>query len=145
MLDPRSPSIRLFKSLAKTIRSGRSIAVSAVLMICAAAAITFVARSSAKTAERVGPAASGMPSATPERVPLLTLQNAPDVPGCSTVMSQTVLDIANAAIEDPAETYEANRRAHPNMVMMPPTVECASELWKAVRAPEKKPLDLALF
>ena len=75
-----------------------------------------------------------------QKVPTLTLQNAPVVAQChNLVLNQNIIDMANAATEDPAVTFEKNRRLHPHMIMMPPTVECASGLWRAARrggAPE---------
>jgi uncharacterized repeat protein (TIGR01451 family) len=73
-------------------------------------------------------------------VPVLTLANAPDVPQCREILNQDILDIANLSVEDPGEIFEANRRAHPHMIEMPPPVECASELWQAVREPERAPV-----
>jgi hypothetical protein len=68
-----------------------------------------------------------------QTVPVLTRQNAPDIPQCREIVNQEVLDIVNAASEDPAVTFEENRRAHPHMIMMPPPLDCASKLWLAVR------------
>jgi hypothetical protein len=68
-------------------------------------------------------------------IPLVTLENAPDVPQCRGLLTQDMLDVVNEALEDPAEIFETNRRAHPHMVMMPPPVECESQLWKAARQP----------
>jgi uncharacterized repeat protein (TIGR01451 family) len=73
-------------------------------------------------------------------VPVLTLENAPDVPQCREILNQDILDVVNSSVEDPAEIFEANRRAHPHMIEMPPPVECASELWTAVREPERQPV-----
>jgi hypothetical protein len=56
-----------------------------------------------------------------------------EIPQCQGVLSQAVLDIVSVAIEDPADTYEDNRRAHPNMIMMPPPIECASKVWQMQR------------
>jgi hypothetical protein len=67
------------------------------------------------------------------KVPVLTLQNAPNVPQCHGILRQEILDLVNAATDDPAETFEKNRRLHPHMIEMPPTLECASKLWLAVR------------
>jgi hypothetical protein len=72
-------------------------------------------------------------NAKAQSVPVLTRQNAPDIPQCREIMKQDILDIVNAASEDPAETFERIRRAHPNMIMMPPPLDCASKLWVAVR------------
>jgi hypothetical protein len=66
-------------------------------------------------------------------VPVLTRKNAPDIPQCRELVRQDVLDIANAAAEDPAVTFERNRRAHPHMMMVPPTIDCASKFWQAAR------------
>src|SRR6185503_3991269 len=68
-----------------------------------------------------------------QSVPKLTLQNAPDIPECREIVNQEIIDLVNAAAEDPAEVFERNRRAHPHMIMMPPPLECASKLWVAVR------------
>ena len=74
------------------------------------------------------------PSALQTRtVPLVTLTNAPDVPQCRGLLNQDMVDVVNEAAEDPAEIFERNRRAHPHMIMMPPPVECESQLWKAAR------------
>ncbi len=72
-------------------------------------------------------------------VPVLTLENAPDVPQCREILNQDILDLVNTSVEDPGEIFEANRRAHPHMIEMPPPTECASELWTAVREPERAP------
>jgi hypothetical protein len=64
---------------------------------------------------------------------LLTLQNAPDIPQCREILNQDILDLVNAALEDPAETFEKNRLAHPHSIMLPPPLDCASKLWVAVR------------
>jgi hypothetical protein len=64
---------------------------------------------------------------------LATRPNLPDVPACDDVLSQDVLNIVESATEDPAETFEINRRAHPHMIMMPPPIECASKLWQALQ------------
>jgi hypothetical protein len=68
-----------------------------------------------------------------QTVPVLTRQNAPDIPQCREILNQQILDIVNAASEDPAETFERIRRAHPHMIMMPPPLDCASKLWVAAR------------
>ena len=68
-----------------------------------------------------------------QAVPVITRQNAPDIPQCRELVRQDVLDIANAAAEDPAVTFERNRRAHPHMMMLPPTLDCASKFWQAAR------------
>src|SRR3954452_14590041 len=57
----------------------------------------------------------------------------PDVAQCRGLVSQVVLDIVNGADEDPADTFEKNRRAHPHMIMMPAPLECASKLWRALK------------
>ena len=59
--------------------------------------------------------------------------NLPDIPACDDILSQDILNIAEEATEDPAETFEINRRAHPHMIMMPPPIECASKLWQALQ------------
>jgi hypothetical protein len=64
---------------------------------------------------------------------LATRPNLPDVPACDDILSQDVLNIVESATEDPAETFELNRRAHPHMIMMPPPIECASKLWQALQ------------
>src|SRR4051794_39255452 len=43
--------------------------------------------------------------------------NLPDIAQCRGILSQLVLDIVNNANEDPADTFEKNRRAHPHMIM----------------------------
>lgn len=58
--------------------------------------------------------------------------NLRDVPQCHDILSQAIIDIATAAVEDPAETFEDNRQANPNMIMMPAPIECASKLWQAL-------------
>jgi hypothetical protein len=68
-----------------------------------------------------------------QSVPMLTRDNAPDIPQCRGILKQEILDIVNAATEDPAEIFEKNRYAHPHMIMMPPPLDCASKLWKAAR------------
>ncbi|MFL6334264.1 MAG: Ig-like domain repeat protein [Pyrinomonadaceae bacterium] len=81
-----------------------------------------------------GPAKSvASASAQAQGVPVLTRQNAPDIPQCRELVRQDVLDIANAAVEDPAVTFERHRREHPHMVMIPPTLDCASKFWQAAR------------
>lgn len=57
----------------------------------------------------------------------------PDVAQCHGILSQGILDLVNAATEDPAEAFERHRREHPHMVMMPASLECASGLWKALK------------
>jgi len=75
-----------------------------------------------------------------QSVPILTRQNAPDIPECREIVNQEILDLVNAAAEDPAEVFERNRRAHPHMIMMPPPLECASKLWVAVRQGNRAPV-----
>src|ERR1700748_780252 len=58
-------------------------------------------------------------------VPFLTMGTAPDVVQCRGILRQDIVDLVNAATEDPAVTFERNRRAHPHMIMMPPTLDCA--------------------
>jgi hypothetical protein len=87
--------------------------------------------------------AQSMPGATPESKavaklaqPLLLLARPlkADVPAqCEGILSQAVMDIVDTATEDPAVTFEDNRRAHPHMIMMPPPIECASKLWQSLR------------
>jgi hypothetical protein len=72
-------------------------------------------------------------SAQAQSVPILTQQNAPDIPQCREILNQEILDLVNAAAEDPAETFEKNRLAHPHSIMMPPPLDCASKLWVAAR------------
>ncbi|MCU1267028.1 MAG: hypothetical protein JWM21_3346 [Acidobacteria bacterium] len=72
-------------------------------------------------------------NAQAQSVPVLTRQNAPDIPQCREILNQEILDLVNAASEDPAEVFEENRRAHPHMIMMPPPLDCASKLWLAAR------------
>ncbi len=67
------------------------------------------------------------------QVPVLTMQNAPNIPQCRQILNQDMLDLANNSVEDPGVTFEQNRRAHPHMIEMPPPVDCASGLWKAAR------------
>ncbi|MFN2596890.1 MAG: hypothetical protein ABR563_06860, partial [Pyrinomonadaceae bacterium] len=82
------------------------------------------------------------PVASQQRtVPVLTMQNAPDIPQCRPILNQDVLDLVNSSVEDPGEIFEQNRRLHPHMIEMPPNVECASEMWEAVRRPERPPVD----
>src|SRR6476469_7778299 len=57
----------------------------------------------------------------------------PDVAQCRGILSQVVLDIVNGADEDPADSFEKNRRAHPHMIMMPAPLECASKLWRVLK------------
>jgi len=71
-------------------------------------------------------------------VPVLTLQNAPDIPQCREILNQGILDLVNAASEDPAETFEKNRLAHPHTIMMPSPLDCASKLWAAARQKSRK-------
>src|SRR5919112_2309757 len=78
------------------------------------------------------------PTAQTRQVPVLTMANAQELaPQCSEILNQDVLDLANTSVEDPGEIFEANRRAHPHMIEMPPPTECASELWEAVRNPDR--------
>jgi hypothetical protein len=65
---------------------------------------------------------------------VLALPNLPDVPQCDGILTQAIVDIATTATVDPAETYEDNRHNHPNMIMMPPPIECASRLWQSLRS-----------
>jgi uncharacterized repeat protein (TIGR01451 family) len=75
-----------------------------------------------------------------QTVPVLTMENAPSVPQCRDILNQNILDLANTSKEDPGALFEANRRAHPHMIMMPPPVECASALWRAARQTEREPV-----
>jgi hypothetical protein len=66
----------------------------------------------------------------------ILLTSRPDLPQiaeCKDILSQQLLDLVDAATEDPAVTFETNRRKHPHMIMMPPPLECASKLWQAIR------------
>jgi hypothetical protein len=56
----------------------------------------------------------------------------PDVPECRGMVAQFVLDLVNASDDDPVQAFERNRQQHPHMIMVPPTVECASKMWKAL-------------
>src|SRR3954447_4400631 len=89
-----------------------------------------------------GAAAAQVPNQTPEAAALAKLAgpivlappaDLPDVAQCHGLISQIVLDIVNNADEDPAVTFEKNRRAHPNMMVMPAPLDCASKLWQALR------------
>jgi uncharacterized repeat protein (TIGR01451 family) len=80
------------------------------------------------------------PTAQTRQVPVLTMANAQELaPQCSEILNQDVLDLANTSVEDPGEIFEANRRAHPHMIQMPPPIECASELWQEARNPDRAP------
>jgi uncharacterized repeat protein (TIGR01451 family) len=80
------------------------------------------------------------PAAQTRQVPVLTMANAQELaPQCSEILNQDVLDLANTSVEDPGEIFEANRRAHPHMIQMPPPIECASELWQEARNPDRAP------
>ncbi|MEY2500634.1 MAG: repeat-like domain, partial [Verrucomicrobiota bacterium] len=72
-------------------------------------------------------------------VPFLTMGTAPDVFECRGILRQEIIDLVNSAPEDPAVTFEQDRRAHPHMIMMPPPLECASSMWREVRTPGGKP------
>src|SRR2546423_15087236 len=74
----------------------------------------------------------GNPTQT-SQVPFLTMGTAPDVPQCRSILRQNIIDRVNAATEDPAVTFEKNRRTHPHMVEMPPTIDCASAFWRTMR------------
>ncbi|MFL6594443.1 MAG: carboxypeptidase regulatory-like domain-containing protein, partial [Chthoniobacterales bacterium] len=67
------------------------------------------------------------------KAPLLTMENAPDLPQCRGVLNQEIVDLVNSASEDPAVVFERNRREHPHMIAMPPTTDCASALWRTIR------------
>jgi hypothetical protein len=56
----------------------------------------------------------------------------PDVAECHGMISQIVLDLVNGSDNDPADAFEKNRKQHPHMMMVPPPIECASKLWKAL-------------
>ncbi len=75
---------------------------------------------------------------TPPKVLFLTLKNAPDLVQCHGILKQEIIDMANTAIEDPVIAFEKNRRAHPHMIAIPPTTNCASALWRAARGQYKK-------
>ena len=62
----------------------------------------------------------------------VVLANVPDIAQCRGILKQEILDIVNNAVEDPADTFEKNRRAHPHMIMMPAPLDCASKLWQAL-------------
>jgi hypothetical protein len=62
----------------------------------------------------------------------IVLANVPDVAQCRGILKQEILDLVNNAAEDPAQTFEKNRRAHPHMIMMPAPIDCASKLWQAL-------------
>src|SRR4051794_39403557 len=64
----------------------------------------------------------------------LVFPGLPQVPQCDGILTQAIVDIATTATEDPAETFEDNRHDHPNMIMMPPPIECASRLWQSLRS-----------
>jgi uncharacterized repeat protein (TIGR01451 family) len=142
------------------LRKKRALFAAFLGLTLAAMAITAISISSAQSKNPAGPAAGASlskssrlpqilardfgasrsevfaqdPAQKPTQVPVLTLQNAPDVPQCRLVgVRQEILDEVNAATEDPAVTFEKNRRLHPHMIEMPPTVECASGLWRAAR------------
>ncbi|HVQ39045.1 MAG TPA: carboxypeptidase regulatory-like domain-containing protein, partial [Pyrinomonadaceae bacterium] len=72
-------------------------------------------------------------SAQSKSTPILTLQNAPDIPQCHEILNQAILDLVNTASEDPAQTFENNRRAQPHSIMVASPLNCASKLWMAVR------------
>ena len=64
----------------------------------------------------------------------LALTGLPEVEECDGILTQAIVDIATTARKDPAEIYEDNRHDHPNMIMMPPPIECASRLWQSLRS-----------
>ena len=63
----------------------------------------------------------------------LAFPGLPEVEECDGILTQAIVDIATTARKDPAESYEDNRHDHPNMIMMPPPIECASRLWQSLR------------
>ena len=69
---------------------------------------------------------------------ILTLMTAPSVPQCSGILNQKIIDLVNSASEDPVVTFEKNRQKHPHMIAVPPPLDCAGALWRAVRR-EGKP------
>ena len=89
-------------------------------------------------AQAQNPTSSGTPAQT-LNVPFLTMGTAPDVLQCREILRQEIIDLVNSATEDPAVTFEKNRRAHPHMIMMPPPLDCASSLWRAVRMADGAP------
>ncbi|HYU24803.1 MAG TPA: hypothetical protein VEO74_06345, partial [Thermoanaerobaculia bacterium] len=62
----------------------------------------------------------------------VVLADVPDIRQCRGILSQVILDLVNNAVEDPADSFEKNRRAHPHMIVMPAPLECASKLWQAL-------------
>ncbi|MGA8808286.1 MAG: carboxypeptidase regulatory-like domain-containing protein, partial [Thermoanaerobaculia bacterium] len=64
----------------------------------------------------------------------LAFPGIPEVEACDGILTQAIVDIATTARKDPAESYEDNRHDHPNMIMMPPPIECASRLWQSLRS-----------
>src|SRR5258706_7924378 len=56
----------------------------------------------------------------------------PEIPQCSGILTQAMLDRVNVATEDPAEAFETWRRQKITMVEAPPSVECQSKLWQAL-------------
>src|SRR5437763_12798933 len=64
---------------------------------------------------------------------VLAAPDLPDVAECRDVPQQLIHAIVDAAVEDPGDTFEKNRKAHPHMIMMPVPIECASKLWKVQR------------
>ncbi|MEA2568905.1 MAG: trimeric autotransporter adhesin, partial [Acidobacteriota bacterium] len=76
---------------------------------------------------------SGGSAATLQRLPV-TLASVPNISECREVgLTQEVVDIASAAIEDPAETFEKWRIEHRSMVEQSPAIECESKLWQELR------------
>jgi hypothetical protein len=65
--------------------------------------------------------------------PVRPLGDLPDVPECRGVLDPDIVEKALTATEDPAEEYEERRRARHTMEEVPPPVECASKLWRALK------------
>jgi len=77
--------------------------------------------------------AFAQPQSAPLSLKPIVFADIPDIPECRGIVTQELFDRVSQAQSDPAEDFENNRRAHPHMLMMPPTVECASKLYKALR------------
>src|SRR4051794_35912250 len=54
----------------------------------------------------------------------------PDVAECRGILSQEILDIVNAAGEDPHDRFEQWRAEHHSMVEESLAIECQSKLWQ---------------
>src|SRR5262249_54748244 len=79
--------------------------------------------------------AATLPAQLPPLRPVLLTppDDVPDVAQCRGILNQAILELVNNADEDPADTFEKNRRAHPHMLGMPATIECASKLFKVLK------------